>query len=175
MQQNTKVRKSLPKCCSSLWGGGSRTFLPGFLHSLENPPHITTIVRATLLSQSKDQNSSHVSREQMSYQLGWCEHRYNADRKPRQSLVEPIMGRAVGAGLQTRLFLCRATLRYMINFLTNSTQAARRSALCRWQSWWVGAQPCWHQATKQNKKWAVSKRVNLADFMTNCTSTFFGV
>lgn len=60
----------------------------------------------------------------MSYQLSWCEHRYNADRKPRQSLVEPIMGRAVGAGLQTPLFLCRATLRYMINFLTNSTQAA---------------------------------------------------
>ncbi|KAF3832321.1 hypothetical protein F7725_025986 [Dissostichus mawsoni] len=78
--------------CSN--GRGSRTFLPGFLHSLENPPHITTIVRATLLPQSKDQNSSHVFSEQMSSQLGWCEHRYNADRKPRQSLVEPIMGRA---------------------------------------------------------------------------------
>lgn len=113
-----------PKCCSSLWGRGSGTFLPGFLHSLENPPHITAIVRAALLSQSKDQTSSHVSREQMSYQLGWCEHRYNADRKPRQSLAEPIMGRAVGAGLQTPLFLC-AALRYMINFLTKSTQAAR--------------------------------------------------
>lgn len=99
--------------------------MPGFLHSLENPPHITAIVRATLLSQSKDQNISHVSKKQMSYQLGWCEHRYNADRKPRQSLVEPIMGRAVGAGLQTQLFLCRASLRYMINFLAKSTQAAQ--------------------------------------------------
>lgn len=86
---------------------------------------LLTIVRATLLSQSKDQNSSHVSREQMSYHLGWCEHRYNADRKPKQSLVEPIMGWAVGAGLQTPLFLCRTTPRCMINFLANSTQAAR--------------------------------------------------
>lgn len=87
-----------------------------------NPPHITTIERATLLSQSKDQNISHVSKEQMSQQLGWCEHRYNADRKQRQSLVEPIMGRAVGAGLQTALS-CVA-LRYMINFLTKSRQTA---------------------------------------------------
>lgn len=117
--------ENIDKTCSSLRGRGSRTFLPGFLHSLENPPHITTIVKATLLSQSKDQNNSHVSKEQMSYQLGWCEHRYNADRKLRQSLVEPIMGRTVGAGLQTLLFLCCATLRYMINFLTKSTQAAR--------------------------------------------------
>lgn len=59
----------------------------------------------------------------MSYQLGWCEHRYNADRKLRQSLVQPIMGRAVGAGLQTLLFLHCATLWCMINFLTKSTQA----------------------------------------------------
>lgn len=117
-------------------------FSPGFLHSLENPPDITAIVRTTLLSQSRDQNSSHVSKEQMSYQLGWCEHRYNADRKPRQSLVEPIMGRAVGAALQTPLSLCRATLRYMINFLDQKHPGSRESApLCRWRSWWVVAQP----------------------------------
>ncbi|KAK1891879.1 Nuclear pore complex protein 15 [Dissostichus eleginoides] len=121
------TRQSDSELRGGVWsnGRGSRTFLPGFLHSLENPPHITTIVRATLLPQSKDQNSIHVFSEQMSSQLGWCEHRYNADRKPRQSLVEPIMGRAVGEGLQTPLFLCRVTLRYMINFLTKSTQAAR--------------------------------------------------
>lgn len=95
--------------------------MPDFLHSLENPCHIATIVRATLLSQSKDQNSSHVSKEQMSYQRGWCEHRYNADRKLGQSLVEPIMGRAMGAGLQTLLFLHGTALRCMINFLAKST------------------------------------------------------
>lgn len=120
-----KAAKPSPTKRLSLQTWGSRTFSPDFFRSLENPPHITTIVRATLLSQSKDQNSSHVFKEQMSYQLGWCEHRYNADRKPRQSLVEPIMGRAVGADLQTLLFLCRATLRYMINFLTKSIQAAQ--------------------------------------------------
>lgn len=122
--QSSKVSTpTLPSCWPSLWGRGSGTFLPDGLNRLENPHHITAIVRAALLSQSKDQNSSHVSKEQMSYQLGWCEHRYNADRKLRQSLVQPIMGRAVGAGLQTPLFLHCAALWYMINFLTKSTQA----------------------------------------------------
>lgn len=122
-------------------------FLPSFLHSLENPPHITAIVRATLLSQSKDQNSSsggggHVSREQMSEQLGRCEHRYNGDRKPRQSLGEPIMAGAVGAHLQTTLFLCP---RCMINFLAKRHPGCPESApppsptlystLSRWRSW----------------------------------------
>lgn len=88
-------------------------------------PTLLTIVRTTLLLQSNDQNSSHVSKEQMSYQLGWCEHRYNTVRKLRQSLVEPIMSWATGAGLQTPLFLWRATPRCMINFLAKSTHAAQ--------------------------------------------------
>lgn len=110
-------------------------FRPDRFNRLENPRHIAAIVRAALLSQSKDQNSSHVSKEQMSYQLGWCEHRYNADRKLRQSLVEPIMGRAVGAGLQTLLFLHCTALWCMINFLTKSTRQPSVCPLCRWQNW----------------------------------------
>ena len=162
-----------PEFCSSPWDRGSRTFLPGFLHSLENPPHITTIVRATLLSQSKDQNSSHVSKEQMSYQLGWCEHRYNADRKPRQSLVEPIMGRAVGAGLQTRLFLCALLWGIWLTSLLKVPGQPGVCPRCRWQSWWVVAQPSWHQTSKENKKWAVTERAYFVVFITDCTSTFF--
>lgn len=72
--------------------------------------HSTEIKPATMFPE--EQMSSHAG------QLGrcWCEHRYNADRKQRQSVGEPIMGRAAGEGLETPVFLCRATLGYMINF-----------------------------------------------------------
>lgn len=140
---------ALPKCCSSLWGWGKGPFLPSFLRSPVLPT-LLTIVRATLLSQSKDQNSSHVSREQMSYHLGWCEHRYNADRKLEQSLGEPIMGWAVGAGLQTVFFFFFVSLLWGV-WLTSSPTVPRQPgvySLCRWQSGWVVS---WSWTNDQNK------------------------
>lgn len=166
---------ALPTRCSSLQGRGSRTFFClASSTAWKILPTFRTIVRATLLSQSKDQNSSHVSREQMSYHLGWCEHRYNADRKLRQSLVEPIMDRAVGAGLQTQLFLCRATWWCMINFLTNSTQAAQSLPSLLMAKLVSRDTAQRHQASRQNKSGLWPKGFIWLFFITDCTSTFFG-